>query len=261
MNALLNKEKDLLALLKKASPLVVGFSGGVDSALLVQAAVEAVGNDNVVAVTANSASLATSEFEKCKELAISQGWNWMEVETDEIKNPEYVKNDIDRCAHCKTSLFDALQPIAQQSGSSIALGIHLDDLNDFRPGQKTAKDRGGIFPLVEAGFTKHDVRELAKKFNLPVWSKPAMACLSSRIPKGTSVTVGRLKQVESAELLLDNFGFIDFRVRYRHEIGQLELRKQDFKRIVLEPELRTGIKNKFAEIGFKKVTIDISKFR
>ncbi len=88
-----------------------------------------------------------------------------------------------------------------------------------------------------------------------------MACLSSRIPKGTSVTVGRLKQVESAELLLDNFGFIDFRVRYRHEIGQLELRRQDFKRIVLEPELRTGIKSKFAEIGFKKVTIDISKFR
>jgi uncharacterized protein len=189
------------------------------------------------------------------------GWNWLEVETDELNNPNYVKNDYDRCAHCKTSLFDALQPIALKTGSNIALGIHVDDLSDFRPGQAVAKNRGGIFPLLEAGFTKQDVRQLAKKFNLPVWSKPAMACLASRIPTGTSVTLGRLKKVEDAEFILGQLGFVDYRVRLRNEAGFLEITRSDFIRLSLNSELQNIIKTRFSFLGFDSVAVSINKFR
>jgi uncharacterized protein len=258
---LAEKEQFLKDLIISAKPLVVGFSGGVDSALLVQVAVDAIGNENVLAVTANSASLPRSEFKLCRELAHIKKWNWLEVQTHETDNPEYVKNDTNRCAHCKTSLFDALEPIATATNSKVALGIHLDDLYDYRPGQLVAKRRGGIFPLLDAGFNKKDIRDLAKKLDLPVWSKPAMACLASRIPTGTKVTIGRLKKVEMAEDVLNILEFEDFRVRYRGEVAQLELSFKDFQKLSGNKDTLFAIKSEFRKIGFVKVTVDISKFR
>ncbi len=182
--------------------LVVAFSGGVDSALLARVSHDVLGARSV-AVTAVSGSLAPSELDDCRRFAADWGMRWLEVGTDELARPGYVANGIDRCYHCKSELMDRLAPVAEgEGGAPIALGVNLDDLDDHRPGQRAARERGALFPLVETGFTKAMVRDAAHRLGLEAWDKPAAACLASRIPYGTPVTVGTLHQVARAEAAL-----------------------------------------------------------
>ncbi len=197
----------LRAVLARRERVVVAFSGGVDSALLAWTAHDVLGRDRVVAVTAVSPSLAPSERADCRRLAESWGLRWVEVSSDEGSRPEYVANGPDRCYHCKSELMDRLAPIAAAEGAVIALGVNVDDLADHRPGQQAARERGAVFPLVEAGLTKERIRQAARELGLVVWDKPAAACLASRVPYGTPVTFGTLTQVAEAEEGLRALGF------------------------------------------------------
>jgi uncharacterized protein len=150
-------------------------------------------------VTAVSASLASGEVDHCASLAQAWDLDWRTVDTDELDDPDYVRNDGDRCARCKDALMDALEPLAAELGATVVLGVNVDDLGDHRPGQQAASGRGARFPMVEAGLTKADVRAVSRQLGLPTWDRPAAACLSSRLPYGTPVTMGRLRQVDDAE--------------------------------------------------------------
>jgi uncharacterized protein len=205
------------------SRMVVAFSGGVDSALLAWVANDVLGDSHALAVTAVSPSLAPSELEDCRRFARSWGLRWREIETFEERRPGYVANGPDRCYHCKSELMDRIAPVAAEEGAVIALGVNLDDLADHRPGQQAARQRGAVFPLVEAGYTKSDVRAAARKIGLEAWDKPAAACLASRVPYGTAVTLGTLRQVGVAEEALRRLGFRELRVRHYGDLARIEI--------------------------------------
>jgi uncharacterized protein len=238
--------------------VVVAFSGGVDSGLLAWTAHAVLGPDRAVAVTAVSASLAPSERTDCRQLAEAWGLRWMEVESDEGSRPEYVVNGPDRCYHCKSELMDRLAPIAAAEGAVVALGVNVDDLADHRPGQRAAKERGAVFPLVEAGLTKHDVRAAARHLGLAVWDKPAAACLASRVPYGTPVTLGTLTQVAAAEEGLRALGFRELRVRHYGDLARLEFGVGDLARAVAE---RARIVALVQTAGYRYVTLDLEGLR
>jgi uncharacterized protein len=238
--------------------LVVAFSGGVDSGLLAWTARDALGPDRTVAVTAVSPSLAPSELADCRRLAESWGLRWMEVESDEGARPEYVANGPDRCYHCKSELMDRLAPVAAAEGAVIALGVNVDDLADYRPGQRAARERGAIFPLVEAGMTKTRIRQVARELGLEVWDKPAAACLASRVPYGTPVTVGTLTQVAAAEEALRALGFRELRVRHYRDLARLEFGPDDLERAVAE---RGPVVAAVKAAGYRYVTVDLEGLR
>ena len=179
----------------RAGRMVVAFSGGVDSALLAWVARDVLGPDASLAVTAVSPSLAPSELSDCRRFAEQWDLRWREVQTDEGSRPGYEANGTDRCYHCKSELMDHLAPLAQAEGAVVALGVNLDDLSDHRPGQRAATERGAVFPLVDAGFTKVAVRAVARDLGLEAWDKPSGACLASRVPYGTPVTLSTLNRV------------------------------------------------------------------
>ena len=214
--------------------VVVAFSGGVDSGLLAWVAHDVLGPERTVAVTAVSPSLAPSERADCRRLAESWGLRWMEVASDEGARPGYVANGPDRCYHCKSELMDRLAPVAEAEGALIALGVNVDDLADHRPGQQAARERGAIFPLVEAGLTKELIRQAARQLGLAVWDKPAAACLASRVPYGTPVTLGTLTQVAAAEEALRAIGFRELRVRHYGDLARLEFGPTDLERAVAD---------------------------
>jgi pyridinium-3,5-biscarboxylic acid mononucleotide sulfurtransferase len=238
--------------------LVVAFSGGVDSALLSYVANATLGRERVLCVTASSPSLPRAELETCRGLAAEWGLRHRVVETHELEDAAYVRNDLDRCYHCKRELLDVLAESAADEGALIALGVNVDDLSDHRPGQRAARERGAVFPLVDAGLGKQAVRDISRRLGLRTWDKPAAACLASRLPHGTPVSLERLGRVERAESALFGLGFKELRVRHYGELARVELAGEELLRAVEE---RQAVVEAVKQAGYRYVTLDLEGFR
>lgn len=238
--------------------VVVAFSGGVDSALVARVALDELGAPHALAVTASSPSLPASELAACRDLAETWGLRWTAAETDEMDRPAYVANDPDRCFHCKSALMDRLEPLAAAEDALVVLGVNLDDLGDHRPGQEAAASRGARFPLVEAGFTKADIRDAAQQLGLELWDKPAAACLASRVPYGTPVRLGTLQRVADAEEGLRSLGFGQLRVRHYGDLARVELEAGQLADAVHRREEVVAV---VRAAGYRYVTLDLEGFR
>ena len=236
---------------------MVAFSGGVDSALLAWVANDLLGSA-AHAVTAVSASLPAEEHALCKSLAEDWGLRWSEVFTGEQQNELYQRNDTQRCAHCRDALMDALAPLARQDGAAVALGITVSDLGDHRPGIEASRKRGASFPLLEAGFTKDDVRSLSRSLGLPTWNKPAAPCLASRIPYGTPVSVEVLSRIERAEAALGKLGFADRRVRHYGDVARVEVPQERLGDLLAS---RSEVVRAVKAAGYRYVTVDLEGLR
>lgn len=248
----------LFSELEMLGSVVVAFSGGVDSSLLAVAALKALGPSRMIAATADSDSLAEGELARCRQLAREWSMPWQAVATNEMANPRYVANDGDRCYWCKDALMDSLLPLAEQMRAVVTLGVNTNDLGDHRPGQRAARERGGRFPLVDAGFSKQDIRALAREWGLPVWDRPAMPCLASRIPYGTPVAVTVLSRIDRAEQVLRSMGFVDVRVRHYDKTARIEVAPQQMSLAVKQ---HSEIVDSFNEIGYEYVTLDLAGLR
>ena len=244
--------------LEELGRVTVAFSGGADSAFLAWVANDRLGPAAAHAVTAVSPSLADTERRDCATLAGEWGLRWTAVETDELDRPDYVANGGDRCFHCKSALLDALGPLADAEGATVVLGTNLDDLGDHRPGQQAAAARGAVFPLVDAGFTKDDVRHTSRALGLRTWDKPAAACLASRLPYGTPVTVTTLDRVARAEAALRAIGFTQVRVRHYGDVARVEVDSVDLASVV---EHREAVVEGVRRAGYRYVTLDLEGFR
>jgi uncharacterized protein len=243
--------------LRQLGRVVVAFSGGADSALLAKVAHDTLGRAQVLCATALSPSLATAEADDCRAIAHEWDLRWVGVPTDEMHDPSYVANGADRCARCKTALMTALGPLAEAESARVVLGVNVSDLGDHRPGQAAAAAAGASFPLVQAGFTKDDIRQWSRRLGLRTWDKPAAACLASRLPYGTPVTLGRLEAVEAAEAALRGLGFGQLRVRHHGPVARLE-----FEAGVLGAVLarRREVVAAVRSAGFRFVALDLEGF-
>lgn len=244
--------------LRELSPVVVAFSGGADSAFLAWVAHDTLGAAAALAVTAISPSLAPEEEADCEALAEEWGLRWAPVLTGELANPDYAANDAMRCYWCKVELMSALSPAAEASGATVVLGVNLDDLGDHRPGQIAASEAGAAFPLVDAGFTKADVRSWSQRLGLRTWDKPAAACLASRVPYGTPVSLGVLESVARAESALRGLGFRQLRVRHYGDLARLEI---DGPEMAKAFEARADVVAAVQAAGYRYVTLDLEGFR
>jgi uncharacterized protein len=238
--------------------VAVAFSGGADSSFLAWVAHDTLGPERATAVTAVSPSLAALERDECRALAHEWGLAWREVTTTEMENAAYRRNDTDRCFWCKDALMDAVEPIVRAADATVALGVNLDDLDDHRPGQEAAAARGAVFPLVEAGFTKDDVRATSRSLGLRTWDKPAAPCLASRLPYGIPVTLGRLRSVEEAEGALRGMGFAVLRVRHHGELARVEVPADRLAEVIAR---RDDVVAAVRQAGYRWVTLDLAGLR
>ncbi len=254
------KEQRLLEELRKVPSLVVAYSGGVDSAYLARAAHKALG-DHMLAVTALSTSYSEHDRREAERCVDRAKFPHEFITTDELSDPNYRANNPDRCYFCKDELFDKLDELASRRGyAAVAYGVNVDDKGDWRPGQRAAREHQVLTPLVDAGLTKADIRELARRAGLPVWDRPASACLSSRIAYGIEVTPERLATVEKGEEAVRALGFQQFRVRYHEKLVRLEIAPEELPR-ALTPEMARKFVEIFKPLGFTCVTLDLEGYR
>ena len=254
------KRNNLVNILSNMRSVIVAYSGGVDSAFLAAVSNEVLGNNSLAAI-AVSPSLAPDELTDAESLAALLELNFRKIETNEIDREDYKANTPDRCFFCKDELYSHLIKFAESENYNYVLnGTNKDDLGDYRPGIDAAKQYGVRSPLVESELTKSDIRTLSKDMGLEVWDKPAQACLSSRIPYGTTVTVEALTKIASAERFLRSKGFKQIRVRHHDSIARIEADSSDLVNFISEP-LRTEINIEFKKIGYSYVTLDMEGFR
>ena len=257
---LVSRQEALRARLTALGGLLVAYSGGVDSAYLAWAAHQELGSD-MLAVIADSPSLARTQLADAVAFAEEQGIPLRVIPTSELDRPEYARNDSSRCFHCKDELFDVMEAFREAHGfQAIAYGVNLDDQGDFRPGQAAARQHHVAAPLRDARLTKQDIRGLARAAGLRVWDKPASACLSSRIEYGRPVTREALSVVERGEDALRELGFRQFRVRHHGDIVRIEVAREELAR-ALDPAMASEFTRIFKALGFKFVTLDLEGFR
>jgi len=258
---LLEKYNRLKRILGELQKVAVAYSGGVDSTFLLKATVDTLGPDNVLACIGVSASLAKSQYDQAIKSAKIIAAQVQEVHVDELSDNNYAANKADRCFHCKSHLYSLLKDIADQRGfNCIICGSNLDDMDDFRPGNRASKVFGVRSPLMEAQLTKEDIRQLSRQMNLPTADMPASPCLASRISYGLEVTEQRLKQIEQAEDFLRSLGLVEFRVRHHDTVARIEVHAEDMEKVTGGPN-RLKIVEKLQSLGFKYVTVDLQGFR
>jgi uncharacterized protein len=254
------KEDRLVQILSGLESVIVGFSGGVDSAYLAHIANRTLGS-RALCVTAISPSYPSFQKRETQDFVLKFNLNHLEIESEELDNPNYRENAPNRCYFCKSELFGKLEALARGRGYRWVIdGTNFDDLGDFRPGRKAATEHAIRSPLLEAGMTKVDIREMSRRNGLPTWDKPALPCLSSRFPYGTSISAEKLSVVDSGENILRDFGFRIFRVRYHEELVRLEFAPEELAK-ALNPTMAAILLKRFKELGFKYVTIDLEGYR
>jgi len=255
------KYTSLKQILKELGKVVVAYSGGVDSTLLLKVAVDTLGAENVLACIATGASLPRNQYSRAIKAAKNIGVKVQTVEPNELADAAYTANKADRCFHCKAHLYGILTDIAKEGDfNGVVSGHNFDDNKDYRPGNRAAKSFGIRSPLAEAELTKDDIRQLSRQMNLPTADMPASPCLASRISYGLEINKERLKQIEEAEDFLRTLGLVEFRVRHHDTIARIEVNAEDIEKITKEPT-RTQIVEKLKSLGFKFVTIDLQGFR
>lgn len=260
MPTLEEKFSALKGSLRSMKRVGVAFSGGVDSTLLLSAAHEALG-ENAIALTAALRSVPEFERREAAEFCAANGIKQITCEIDELKLPEFAQNPSDRCYHCKCAVMDTLiEEASKNKILCIVEGSNTDDLADFRPGRRALKEKGIVSPLLDAGLSKAEIRELSRRLNLPTWDKPAYACLASRIPCGETITEEKLRMIEKAENFLISKGIRAMRVRAHGDLARIETASEDIERLA-EPEFRRELTEKLKEFGFRYVALDLSGYK
>lgn len=257
--SLTEKKKQLIAELSALKRVIVAFSGGVDSTFLLKMAKDTLGKENVIAIIAESSTYPEKEKEEAINFCLQENINYILIKSDEMEDVRFTKNDANRCYYCKISLYKEIRKIAAQKHiEHIIEGTNYDDLSDYRPGRKAIIEMGIKSPLLNAKLTKKEIRTLSKELGLKTYSKPAKACLASRVPYGTKITPEILKKIEMAENYIETFGVSQVRVRTHQNIARIEVLPEDFNKILSN---RDKIANEIKQIGFNYVTLDLFGYR